>query len=124
MLLAGKEVTHANPAQHIQAGQSYIPEERMKEGAIKEFSVADNYILEDHGKQPFSRATFFDFKAIDRQAKEAVKLYNVKTPGINTPLKNLSGGNIQKLIMARELLRKSKGINCRTTHPWGGYWRQ
>jgi simple sugar transport system ATP-binding protein len=106
--LDGKDVTHANPAEHIQTGQSYIPEERMKEGAIKEFSVADNYILEDHGKKPYSNATFLNFKTINAKTREAVDLYNVKTPNLNTPLKNLSGGNIQKLIMARELLRKPK----------------
>jgi simple sugar transport system ATP-binding protein len=106
--LDGKDVTHANPGEHIQTGQSYIPEERMKEGAIKEFSVADNYILEDHGKKPYSNATFLNFKTINLKTRQAVELYNVKTPTINTPLKNLSGGNIQKLIMARELLRKPK----------------
>ena len=106
--LDGKDVTHANPAEHIQTGQSYIPEERMREGAIKEFSVADNYILEDHGKKPYSNATFLNFKSINLETRQAVDLYNVKTPSINTPLKNLSGGNIQKLIMARELLRKPK----------------
>ena len=61
IFLDGKDVTHANPAEHIQTGQSYIPEERMREGAIKEFSVADNYILEDHGKKPYSNVTFLNF---------------------------------------------------------------
>ena len=80
----------------------------MREGAIKDFSVADNYILEDHGREPFSHHTFLDFKAIERKTREAVDAYAVKTPNLNTPLKNLSGGNIQKLIMARELSRTPK----------------
>ncbi|NMC53774.1 MAG: ABC transporter ATP-binding protein [Chloroflexi bacterium] len=108
ILIGGKDLTHASPAQRILAGQSYIPEERMREGAIKDFSVADNYILEDHGKQPFSRGIFLDFNAIERETRTKVDEYNVKTPTIQTPLKSLSGGNIQKLILARELSRAPK----------------
>ncbi len=106
VVLNGRDVTHDSPLAHIDAGQSYIPEERMREGAIKDFSVADNFILEDHGKRPYSRATFFDFKAIAEQTRKAVDAYSVKTPSLDTPLKNLSGGNIQKLILARELSRQ------------------
>jgi simple sugar transport system ATP-binding protein len=104
--LMGKDVTNASPNQHIEAGQSYIPEERMKEGAIKDFSVSDNVILEDNNRQPYAHATFLDFKTIDKKTTELVEEYNVKTPSNATPLKNLSGGNIQKLILARELSRK------------------
>jgi simple sugar transport system ATP-binding protein len=108
ILLNGKDVTHLSPAGHIAAGQSYIPEERMREGAVKEFSVADNYILEDHDKPPYSRGLFMNLKAIAMKTQEVVNAYNVKTPSLETPLKNLSGGNIQKLILARELSRKPK----------------
>ncbi|HQP07986.1 MAG TPA: ABC transporter ATP-binding protein [Anaerolineaceae bacterium] len=106
ILLNGKDVTHTSPNHHITAGQSYIPEERMKEGAIKDFSVADNIILQDHNRPPYSRGSFLDFKLIDERTTELVNQYNVKTPSNKTPLKNLSGGNIQKLILARELSRK------------------
>lgn len=108
IILNGKDVTETSPAERIRAGQSYIPEERMREGAIKEFSVADNLILQDHGLPPYSKKSFFDFKAIERRSRELVEAFNVKTPTIDTPLKNLSGGNIQKLILARELSRKPK----------------
>ncbi len=106
VMLMGKDVTNASPNQHIMAGQSYIPEERMKEGAIKDFSVSDNVILEDNNRPPYARATFLNFKMIDKKTTELVEEYNVKTPSNTTPLKNLSGGNIQKLILARELSRK------------------
>jgi ABC-type uncharacterized transport system ATPase subunit len=106
VLLNGKEVTHANPASRIEAGQSYIPEERMREGAIKDFSVADNFILEDHAKPPYSKRTFLNFSAIRKESTRLIDEYNVKTPSIETPVKNLSGGNIQKMILARELSRK------------------
>ncbi len=105
VILNGKDVTHASPVEHIEAGQSYIPEERMREGAIKEFSVADNYVLEDHARPPFARGIFLDFKSIQAHTQASVDAYGVKTPSLHTPLKNLSGGNIQKLILARELSR-------------------
>jgi simple sugar transport system ATP-binding protein len=89
----------------IEAGLSYIPEERMHDGAIKEFSVAENFILQDHTRQPYCRGIFLDFKQIARQTRQAIEDFNVKTPGQDTPIKNLSGGNIQKLILARELAR-------------------
>jgi general nucleoside transport system ATP-binding protein len=108
IFLDGKDVTHASPTERLLAGQSYIPEERMKEGAIRDFSVADNYILQEHSHSPFSRFTFMNFKAIREAATKAVSSYAVKTPSINTPIKNLSGGNIQKLILARELSRTPK----------------
>jgi ABC-type uncharacterized transport system ATPase subunit len=68
--------------------------------------VADNLILQDHDKPPYARGIFFDFKAIKSDAKRLVEAFNVKTPTVDTPLKNLSGGNIQKLILARELSRR------------------
>jgi len=106
ILLEGREVTGHSPAQRIAAGQAYIPEERMREGAIKEFSVAENLILQDHGRAPYARHTFLDFKSIAQHSAELVQAFNVKTPTLETPLRNLSGGNIQKLILARELARR------------------
>jgi simple sugar transport system ATP-binding protein len=106
VLLNGQDVTHKSPAARIAAGQASIPEERMREGAIKDFSVTENLILRDHGRTPYSRATFLNFKAIAEKSAQLVDAFRVKTPTLETPLKNLSGGNIQKLILARELSRK------------------
>jgi simple sugar transport system ATP-binding protein len=106
ILLNGRDITHSPPAARMAAGQAYIPEERMRDGAIKEFSVAENLILQDHAQAPYARATFFDFKAIAARARQLVTDFNIKTPSIDTPLRNLSGGNIQKMILARELARR------------------
>jgi simple sugar transport system ATP-binding protein len=108
VIIHGKDVTRTSPAERIAAGQSYIPEERMREGAIKDFSVADNFILEDHARRPYARGIFLDTKVIHAKTAEMVAAYNVRTPSLDTPLKNLSGGNIQKLILARELSRSPK----------------
>ena len=104
--LNGVDVTGTSPAAHITAGQAYIPEERMREGAIKEFTVAENLILQDHARPPYSRGLFLNFKAIAERSAALIDDFNVKTPTIDTPLKNLSGGNIQKMILARELSRR------------------
>jgi simple sugar transport system ATP-binding protein len=108
IFLEGKDVTNLSPADMIEAGLSYIPEERMQDGAIKEFSVAENLILQDHIRKPYSKGIFLDFNAIAHRAQALIHNFNVKTPSQETPLKNLSGGNIQKLILARELARNPR----------------
>ena len=106
IFLNDQDVTGAAPATLIAKGLSYVPEERMRDGMVRDFTVAENLILRDHIQRPYSRAGFFDFRAIQQHSKELVRAFNVKTPSLETPAKNLSGGNIQKLILARELSRK------------------
>ena len=108
VIMDGKDVTDLPPAEMYKIGFSYIPEERMHDGVIKDFSVADNAILQDHDRAPYSRGIFLNFKAIDQHARDLVRSFRIKTPGLKTPVKNLSGGNIQKLILARELARKPR----------------
>ena len=106
VVLNGRDVTNASPDQRIDAGQAANPEERMREGVITDFSVSENLILQDNGKSPYSHRGFMDFKEIAKQSARLVESFRVKTPSLETPVKNLSGGNIQKLILARELNRK------------------
>lgn len=106
--LEGMDVTGLPPAKRIQAGLSYIPEERMHDGTVKDFSVAENLILQDHIRRPYSKGIFLDFKRIADHASEMIRSFDIKTPSRETPVKNLSGGNIQKLILARELARKPR----------------
>ncbi len=108
IFLESKDVTNLPPAEMLEAGLSYIPEERMHDGAIKEFSVAENLILQDHVRAPYSKGVFLDFKYIAQHARAMIHDFNVKTPSQETRLKNLSGGNIQKLILARELVRNPR----------------
>ena len=106
--LDGQDVTNATPLEHLAAGQAYIPEERMRDGSIRDFSVLENIFLHDHSAARFTHGVFLDFSAMAVHAAELVRRFNVKTPTLKTPLKNLSGGNIQKLILARELSRRPK----------------
>jgi simple sugar transport system ATP-binding protein len=105
----GQDVTGKPPAKMNLLGLSYIPEERMIDGVIKEFTVAENLVLQDHGRPPFIRGRFFmNFRAITAACKKAILDYEIKTPGPETRIKNLSGGNIQKLVLARELSRNPR----------------
>jgi general nucleoside transport system ATP-binding protein len=102
----GKNITNASIQERLAAGLAYIPEERMRDGAIREFSVEENIFLQEHSAPQFTRGIFLDFGKMATHAKQLVGQYKVKTPKLDTPIKNLSGGNIQKVIMARELSRK------------------
>jgi simple sugar transport system ATP-binding protein len=101
-----RDITQATLNQRVDAGMAYIPEERMRDGAIREFSVRDNVFLHDHASPPYARGIFLSLARMQEHAAKLVEEYAVKTPSLDTPLKNLSGGNIQKLIMARELSRR------------------
>jgi len=99
------ETTGNTPAQIISHGLSFIPEERNRDGMIREFTVAENLILRENDKPPYTNRGFLDFGTIAERSRKLVASFAVKTPSIDTPMKNLSGGNIQKVILARELSR-------------------
>jgi ABC-type uncharacterized transport system ATPase subunit len=106
--IEGQDATHASPAAHNRLGMSYIPEERMVDGVIKDFTVAENLILQDHGYAPYSTSIFMRPGAIRQRCAELIRNFNIRTPNQETPIKSLSGGNIQKLVLARELARKPR----------------
>lgn len=106
--LAGQDVTNQPPDKVIDAGLAYIPEERLTIGVIQDFTVAENAILETHATPALTRGWFMDLNAIRKHAEDLIQNYDVRTPSQETPTKNLSGGNIQKLILARELSRTPK----------------
>ncbi|MBP9657798.1 MAG: ABC transporter ATP-binding protein [Candidatus Promineofilum sp.] len=106
--VGGQPIAGMNPRQIMELGLSYIPEERMRDGMIKAFTVSENLILREFDRPPFSRNGFLNPGAIQRNSQELVKDFNVKTPSLDTPVKNLSGGNIQKLVLAREISRQPK----------------
>ena len=103
ILLGGVELVGRHPAQTRKAGLGFVPEERMRDGIVPGFSVAENLLLIDNAAPAFSRFGFLRGRAIRRHCDELVEAFDVKTPDLNTPTHNLSGGNIQKLILAREL---------------------
>jgi simple sugar transport system ATP-binding protein len=109
LMIVGSEVNRLSPTTANALGLAYIPEERMEDGAIKDFTVAENFVLQDHGRKPYTRGgIFMNFREIAQRCRDAIRRYEIKTPGTDVPIKNLSGGNIQKLILARELSRQPK----------------
>jgi len=105
LLVEGQDLTNAPVDRRFEAGMAFIPEERMRDGAIREFTVGENVFLHDHRSARFRRWIFLAFGAMREHAQTLVRDFAVKTPSLDVPIKNLSGGNIQKLIMARELSR-------------------
>jgi ABC-type uncharacterized transport system ATPase subunit len=101
--LEGNALDGRGPAEIRKAGLGHVPEERMRDGVIGDFTVADNLMLVDSRSPTFTRGGFLRSHAIRRHCSELVSAFGIKTPGLETPTRNLSGGNIQKLILAREL---------------------
>jgi ABC-type uncharacterized transport system ATPase subunit len=108
VFLEGQDISNLSAGELIDKMLSYIPEERMRDGMVKEFTVAENLILREYHKPPYSHAGFLNLKWIADHSDELIKTYNVKTPSQETLAKNLSGGNIQKVVLARELSRQPR----------------
>ncbi|BEP29453.1 ABC transporter ATP-binding protein [Helicovermis profundi] len=87
-------------------GIGYIPEDRHRRGLVLDFSVSENIILQVFNKPPFAKNMFFDFEKIDEHSNKMIEEYNIKTLNKDTLAKKLSGGNQQKIVVAREIDRK------------------
>jgi len=106
ILINGQEMTHAGARAMRQAGVSHIPEDRHLRGLVTSYSTAMNAILGDHYRPPYSaRFGFLDEGQISAHASRLVKEYDVRPQSITLPAASYSGGNAQKLIVARELAR-------------------
>jgi simple sugar transport system ATP-binding protein len=103
----GKDVTHCTTRQLIEMGMSYIPADRRNQGLVLDFKISENAILETHYQKPFTKGLSLQRKVIDKFANELIQEYDVRTPSINVPVKNLSGGNQQKVIVGREFMKKN-----------------
>jgi general nucleoside transport system ATP-binding protein len=108
--LEGQNVTNLLPVELTDRMLSYIPEERMKDGMIRDFTVAENMVLREHQKKPYSRYGFLNLREISKHSERLISKFQVKTPSQDTLAKNLSGGNIQKVVIARELSRQPRVI--------------
>jgi simple sugar transport system ATP-binding protein len=108
LTLNGRDLTHAAPAQRLRAGIAYVPEDRQEDGLIGEFSVADNMVLDAYNTPPFASGINLNLGAIADNAAERVREFDVRTTSAQAPVGTLSGGNQQKVILARELGREHK----------------
>ena len=81
----------------------FIPEDRQKTGLVLDFSIADNMIIKDYHEKPFAQKHMLQYKIIKKHAREMIRKYHIKTPSEDVKVRNLSGGNQQKVVIAREL---------------------
>src|SRR5437763_8874188 len=106
--LNGRDLTRATPAQRLRAGVAYVPEDRQEDGLIGAFSVAGNLVLDAYNQPPFASGIRRNLHAIAQNAATRVKEFDVRTTSAQTPVGTLSGGNQQKVILARELGHEHK----------------
>jgi ABC-type uncharacterized transport system ATPase subunit len=99
----GKDITNGSPRMIYNSGVSHIPEERIKFGIAPGLFVFENAILKQHHLKKYSQNVFLAYKNIKKYTKDLIRSYKVQTPSIHIKTKDLSGGNIQKLILGREI---------------------
>ncbi|MDB5473229.1 MAG: sugar transporter ATP-binding protein [Devosia sp.] len=110
VLLDGTPITSANPRALVAAGVARMPEDRQHDGVVGTMSIADNIALEEVRGKPFARFGLLDRKAMRARANAAIAAYDIRCPGSDTEARLLSGGNAQKLILARVLEREPRLI--------------
>ncbi len=106
--LLDKDVTNLGARTLTVGGTAHVPEDRQKHGLVMGFAIDTNLILQTYFQPPFSKYGFVNLEAIRSNAEHLVKEFDIRTPSITTLVSSLSGGNQQKVIMARELSRPIK----------------
>jgi len=108
--LGGDDITDSSPQEKIRKGISHIPEDRYRRAIVPDFSVLENLILGSHRDRFTENGISIDFDAAEHFSMETVKDYQIATPGPETPLRHLSGGNQQRVVVAREFSRSPRVI--------------
>ena len=108
VVLNGKEIPELKPRLNVEAGQAHIPEDRHKHGLVLAFSIADNEVLCTYYQHPFAHGMQRDQNAVFENAVKLIERFDIRTPSPLLPARKLSGGNQQKVIVARELSRPIK----------------
>ncbi len=105
VIVNGEDVSHGAPRQITETGVAHVPEDRQKNGMVATFPVKDNMVLQTYYVEPFAHGIVTDERAVERTAEALVQEYDVRTPNVFVPISKLSGGNQQKVIVAREFSR-------------------
>lgn len=107
VIIKDQDMTNRSTRKITQQGVASIPADRQKYGLILQMSIADNLILQSYYHKPYSKHGIINFSAIKKHAQEAIKKFDIRTTSSDLPAGELSGGNQQKVIIARELERNS-----------------
>jgi general nucleoside transport system ATP-binding protein len=105
ILLNGTELVGKSVERTLEAGVGFVPEDRSKDGVVKEFSIAENLVLDLHDKPPYAKGLSMYPKVVRENAEHRVEEFDIRTTGIDLAAGSLSGGNQQKVVLARELSR-------------------
>ena len=108
VVLDGHDMTKASPRGINRAGVAYVPADRHRFGLVLSFSIADNLILTSYYRPPYARGPLRVNDPIEADAKEAIQAFDIRTPGADVAAGTLSGGNQQKVVVAREFDRDLK----------------
>ncbi len=100
-----RDVTRDSVHRVLHSGVGLVPEDRVRDGLILEFSIADNLVLDSYDLEPFARWVIRDDQSIGEAAERRVKEFDIRTPSVTQSVATLSGGNQQKVIVAREFSR-------------------
>nr|MDT0658010.1 ABC transporter ATP-binding protein [Micromonospora sp. DSM 115978] len=106
--LAGRRIDGWSTKKVLRAGVGYVPEDRSVDGLVKEFSIAENLVLDIYDQPPFGSGLVLRPEAIASSARERIEQFDVRTPSAEATVGTLSGGNQQKVIVAREMSRPLK----------------
>jgi ABC-type uncharacterized transport system ATPase subunit len=106
--ILGEDVSRANPRQITEKGVAHVPEDRQRHGLILSFPVSDNFVLNTYYLPPFAKGVNMQEAAILAASEELVDQFDVRTPNVHVDVSSLSGGNQQKVIVAREFSRPIK----------------
>ncbi|MCL4459952.1 MAG: ABC transporter ATP-binding protein [Chloroflexi bacterium] len=103
IFILGQEVTNHSPRELFELNLAHIPEDRQKVGLVMDFTITENIIIKNFYRQPFSERGFLHVPTILQQAERLVKEYDIRAPNTGVKVRALSGGNQQKVVLAREL---------------------
>jgi len=105
---SGVEIANASPRKITELGAAHVPEDRQADGLVLPFPVAENLVLCTYYKEPYAKGVTLQFEKIFENSEKLIKDFDIRTPSSLTPVGTLSGGNQQKVIIARELSRPIK----------------
>jgi simple sugar transport system ATP-binding protein len=99
------DITHATPGGRLRAGIGYVPEDRQQDGLVGSFPISENVVLDTYNQPPYSSGLALNLREIRTTAEARVQEFDIRTQSISAPVETLSGGNQQKVILAREVGR-------------------